>query len=65
MKADLASCVLTYTYMIKENNAAEHEDRHNKSSTNQWSENAQNCKWDGSALWCIYFSKGLKYNKSF
>jgi len=65
MKADVASCVLTYTYMIKETNAAVHEGRHNKSSTNQSSQNAQNCKWDGSALWCKYFSEGLKRNKGF
>jgi hypothetical protein len=50
MKADVASCALTYTYMIKETHAAMHKGRHNKSSTNQVSHNAQNCKWDRPAL---------------
>jgi len=35
MKADVATCVLTYTYTIKKTHAAMHEDRHNKSGKSQ------------------------------
>jgi hypothetical protein len=50
MKADVASCVLTYTYTIKQTHAAMHEGHHNKSSINQASHYAQKCKWDVSAV---------------